>query len=334
MKQVVIGIHGLGNKPPKYLLKKWWKDAIKEGLNKNEIPDIFPKFEMVYWADIIYEKPLSKWEKNKKSPYYLDERYTKAPENYAQEEDTDFYQKVIDFVSNQLNNVFLNPDKTLNYSFITDFIVQNFFKDLDIYYSEDCKIGRNKNKKAKHLIRNRLIQVLDKYKDYQIMIVAHSMGSIIAYDVLTYLLPKAKIHTLVTIGSPLGLPIVISKIAAEYNKREQKNNFMATPPSVDSNWFNLADIRDKVSVNYKLHDDYNANYKGVTPTDFNVINNFPKNPHKSFGYLRSPEMTGIFKDFINKRRKKITHQILDQLENVVDGIKEKAAFVKDQLKIN
>ena len=64
MKQVIIGIHGLGNKPPKYLLKKWWKDSIKEGFNKNGFKNELPEFELVYWADILNQKPLNNWEKD------------------------------------------------------------------------------------------------------------------------------------------------------------------------------------------------------------------------------------------------------------------------------
>jgi len=35
MKNVIIGIHGLSNKPEPQILKKGWKDAILEGLKKN-----------------------------------------------------------------------------------------------------------------------------------------------------------------------------------------------------------------------------------------------------------------------------------------------------------
>ena len=31
---VIIGIHGLGNKPSPPLLAKWWKEAIREGLSR------------------------------------------------------------------------------------------------------------------------------------------------------------------------------------------------------------------------------------------------------------------------------------------------------------
>ncbi|MRT93928.1 hypothetical protein [Ancylomarina sp. 16SWW S1-10-2] len=334
MKKVIIAVHGLGNKPPKYLLEKWWKDAIKEGFSKNGIKNELPEFELVYWADILYEKPLNKWEKDTKNPYYLDEPYTKSPKNPVVE-DTSFQQDVIDFISNQVNKIFLNEDKTLNYGFITDFILRNYFKDLEIYYTEMCESENDVACKAKYLIQKRIIEVIQKYKDYEITIIAHSMGSIITFDVLSFLLPEIKINNLVTIGSPLGLPVVISKIASEY-KNNNGHNYMATPPGVVNNWFNLSDIQDKVALNYKLNDDFNSNSIGVSPIDFMVVNDYEnnknKNPHKSFGYLRTPEMSQILSDFINKKEKSLANRLACKWEQIVDGIKVQAEMLKDRLK--
>ena len=58
MKNVIIGIHGLKNKPPKELLEKWWKTSISDGLNNIGQHDIEFQFELVYWADLEYSKPL------------------------------------------------------------------------------------------------------------------------------------------------------------------------------------------------------------------------------------------------------------------------------------
>ena len=85
MANVIIGIHGLGNKPPKHQLEHWWKLAMEEGLENNNYKVALPKFEMVYWADILCDKPLSEDEKNPESPYFMDETYTKATKNTAPE---------------------------------------------------------------------------------------------------------------------------------------------------------------------------------------------------------------------------------------------------------
>ena len=313
MKKIIIGIHGLGNKPPQDLLHKWWKDSIIEGLQSHGINKQLPDFELIYWADILYEKPLDYFEKDPENPYYLDEPYKEAPEA-VEVEDHSLRQKINDFISDQLNKIFLDDDKTLNYSFLTDMILKKYFRDLDIYYTQECEDIGDISCKARDLIRNRIAKSISKYKDYEILIVAHSMGSIIAFDVLNYIIPDKKINTLVTIGSPLGLPVVVGKIAAEQKSKNHGESIMATPPGITSKWFNMADIMDHVALNYKLADDFIANKGLVSPKDFLVQNNYQvngkKNPHKSFGYLRTPEFSAILNDFIGDKPLNIGQKVL------------------------
>ena len=334
MKKVIIGVHGLGNKPPKYLLQKWWKDAMLEGFNLSGIKKDLPHFEMVYWADILYEKPLNKWEKRKNKPFYLDEPYTKAARK-AQEENHFFQKKIISFIAHRLNKIFLRKDKTLNYSYITGAIMRRYFRDLEIYYKEKCKEENSSACKARKLIRNRLVETIKKYKDCEIFIIAHSMGSIITFDVLTFLVREVEINTLVTIGSPLGLPIIISKIAAEQKKKLNGYNIMATPVGITNNWFNLADIRDHIALKYQLADDFIKNDKGVFPTDFLVNNNYEinklKNPHKSFGYLRTPEFSKILSDFIGEDKLNVRQKVAGKVQNIVGRLKEQSKVLKDKL---
>ncbi len=63
-KIVIIGLHGLGNKPAKRLLRSWWKKSMIEGLNKIEGSQKRFKFSMTYWADIMYPRPLDPRENN------------------------------------------------------------------------------------------------------------------------------------------------------------------------------------------------------------------------------------------------------------------------------
>lgn len=334
MKKVIIGIHGLGNKPPKYLLQKWWKDAMIEGINLSGIRQSLPKFELVYWADILYDKPLNRWEKDKDNPYFLDEPYIKAPEIIIDKKHP-FQEKIIGFISEQLNNIFLNEDNSLNYSFITDAILKKYFRDLEVYYMEECKDETKVNCRARDLIQERLVQYITKYNNNDIMIIAHSMGSIITFDVLSFLIPEARINTLVTIGSPLGLPIVVSKIAAEQKKKLKGKSIMATPPGVTSNWFNLADITDHVAINYKLADDFRENVRGILPTDLLVNNNYEingkKNHHKSFGYLRTPEFSKILSDFIADEKLNAGQKVLKTVQGFIEKVRERYKIVKDKL---
>ena len=59
MDKIIIGIHGLGNKPPKDLFDNWWQQSIAEGLKRIGRPRHDFNFELVYWADSLHPVPLN-----------------------------------------------------------------------------------------------------------------------------------------------------------------------------------------------------------------------------------------------------------------------------------
>ena len=126
-------------------------------------------------------------------------------------------------------------------------------------------------------------------------------------------------------GSPLGLPVVISKIADEYKQRGVELNKIRTPPGVTKNWYNFSDILDNVAFNYKLSDYYAENDYGVKPVDILVTNNYEsngiRNPHKSFGYLRTPEFSKILYDFILAEKLSFKQKVSRQIIRISDNIK-------------
>ncbi|MCU4164370.1 hypothetical protein [Carboxylicivirga caseinilyticus] len=312
MKKIIIGIHGLGNKPPKYLLEKWWLEAMEEGLINSEYKSQIPTFELVYWADILYEMPLDYWMKDISSSYYLDEPYIKSSGN-KHFKDTLHRKNLNARILEFFNSVFLKKDKTQKHRFISDFIIQKYFFELEVYYSEKNNEGSDFNFKAKRLIQKRLYSILHKYKGYDIMLVAHSMGSIIAFDVLSKIHPIT-INTFITIGSPLGFPIVISEIAKEKERINLESNLIKSPDCIQNKWYNQADLLDKVAINHNLSEIYEPNKSGIKPIDILVSNDYQVNgqlnPHKSFGYLRTPEFSSVLRNFISDNSNELKNQII------------------------
>lgn len=337
MQQVIIGIHGLGNKAPKFVLEQWWKDSIREGMTQAKSPKCLPEFEMVYWADILHDKPLDRWSNDEDSPYYLNEPFQRAPQQMEIEEHT-IRQKVNGFISEKLSDIFLNDDKSLNYSFITDNILKRHFPDLDAYYKDDTPSESEMPKHVRDQIRERLVQVINKYKDREIMILAHSMGTIVSYDVLNFLTPDISIHSLITMGSPLGLPIVIGKIAAEQKIRLNGKSVLSSPPGISGHWYNLADITDHVALHRKLADDFLSNETGIQPIDILVNNTYQingvKNPHKSFGYLQSPEFISILDGFITDPKLSRTQRVLVSIQTLLGKVKAKQQLLKNKFNMN
>lgn len=303
MSKVIIGVHGLGNKPPKELLEQWWKVAIDEGLNAIGKSFTNYQFELVYWADILHEKPLDIKCSNKEDPLCLLEKYVPSS-GLMKAEDHSTRKRILDFVSKEVDSIFLNKDFSLNYSFVTDSVIRHWFRDLDLYYGSD---GFESNPAhVRERIRKRMTTVLKKYRNEEVLVVAHSMGSIIAYDVLSFEVPRFPIDSLYTIGSPLGVPVVKSKIAAERKVNHRKTAHLTTPQNVHRKWYNFSDLEDRVAYNYRLADDYRINRKLVKPQDFIVENDYEingeKNPHKSYGYLRTREFSIKVAEFLEYRK--------------------------------
>lgn len=319
MAKVIICIHGLGNKPSRELLTKWWRRSIREGLSGIGKYIFNPKVVMVYWADILYDKPLDENISDPNDQYFLEEKYIPAPKNYIPEKH-ETRKKILDFIEKQVDKLFLNKDLSINYSFISDFIIHKYFKDLETYYSQKQLAKNGKNISARNVIRKRLADILNQHKNDEIFLIAHSMGTIVAYDVLVLQLTTTSIDTFATIGSPLGIPTVISKFAAEFKNVFNDSHKPSTPALVKRFWYNFSDIEDKVAINYNLADDYGANENGIKAIDFVVNNNYIKNgernPHKAYGYLRTPEFSKVLFEFLIQDRMKITIWFLNILNNI------------------
>lgn len=290
MSKVIIGIHGMGNKPERKQLEKWWKAAIHEGLEKT-IRYRFIRFQLVYWASIIHEKPIKI--SDLKEPYQRGMTISSDPVEIS------FKRKVRDEINNQIDNIFLEKNGSLNFTHLTDFILKHFAGDLDRYYNGTIK---EENKyRTRELVCEQLSEKLFKNRRKKIMLIAHSMGSIIAWDVLNKYVPDIGIDTLVTIGSPLGLPFVRGRLLMELANNEGSSPILKTPENIRTNWFNLSDFRDRVAMSYDLRNDFLPNSRHIQPMDMLVENNYifddKSNHHKSYGYLRCREMSRIISDF-------------------------------------
>ncbi|MBN1649766.1 MAG: hypothetical protein JW857_00480 [Bacteroidales bacterium] len=320
MAKVIIGIHGLGNKPPKELLEKWWKKAILEGFNKLALPVPEFKFELVYWADLVYRYPENPEITDKKDPYFLEEPYTPSPAEEATKiTNHSWRKKILQFIEKELEKVFLNEDLSLNYADVSDAIMYKYFMELEMYYG-----ASNEQITLKQKTRNRLLQLIEKHKFDDLMILSHSMGTIIAYDVLQFELKNKSIHTFVTMGSPLGLPFIRAKIAKEI-KTTGIQLKIATPECVTKSWINFADLEDKIALNFDLNNDFTSNSKGIQVADYEIKNDYSvngiKNPHKIYGYLRSKEFIEQLQLFLSEKKELSIRNIVKDIRKIGHQIK-------------
>ncbi|MFH0974204.1 MAG: hypothetical protein V1874_00305 [Spirochaetota bacterium] len=300
-KKIIIGIHGLANKVPDDLLEEWWIKSIREGLSYIGHPGTSFVFKSVYWSDILYEKPLDINEKNKKSPLYEDEPYLPGnTEDYKNFSPSKNKKQFLDSVEKKLDKLFLEENRLINPDKIADMFIRHLYKDLDFYFNHTSSKLEDNGVPVKNVIRKRLADVLSKYRNKQILLIAHSMGTIVAYDVLTQTLPDANVHTLITLGSPLALPNIIKKIHAGQGTN-YKTGTLPSPENISHKWYNFADLNDPVALVYNISDDFNKNSRGLGPEDVIIHNNYKQNgkynAHKLFGYLRAPQTANAIYDF-------------------------------------
>jgi hypothetical protein len=307
MDKVILGIHGLANKPDKATLAAWWQKAILEGLQKNlQIPPTEFQFEMVYWADLLYKHHLHSDECFTFDKLYNNEPYVEAKEGALHKHEI----SIMDRVRAGMFDVVGDTADFLKVRFgvdsFADFLIGRLLKDLDFYYDEKRQIvDRNSSQGlAKTILRQELLDCLVPLKGKSIMLIAHSMGSIIAYDALRDLGRRDagfQVSHLVTIGSPLGLPHVKAKII----KERTYDHSVRTPSVVSQSWLNLADRKDPVAADIQLKGDYLGNAAKVEVRDDIVSNDYvgpaesKPNHHKSYGYLRTPEISEHIAAFLS-----------------------------------
>ena len=299
MPKIVIGIHGLGNKPPKEILEKWWKQAIADGLYHHNYSGVKFEFELVYWADILHPLPLNINETDKANQLYLSEPYSSG--QFAElTEPMTFREKALDYLEKYSDKILLNGAMSLKLPPFTELFIHRYLRDLEIYYSSSLINHNGTKRPVREVIIARLVDVLKKHKNKKIFLIAHSMGAIITHDALIDNVPDINIDTLVTIGSPLGQKYHIKKMQTEHSSGSRDK--LKVPNNICRYWYNLSDLEDQVAVNHNLAKIYKSDSKSVQIKDMIVENKFVssgvRNPHKSYGYLRTPEFALIMCNFL------------------------------------
>ena len=111
-------------------------------------------------------------------------------------------------------------------------------------------------------------------KNEPCVVVAHSLGTIVAYNLLMNRNKRSNIKALITIGSPLGIEAIWSRLPSDSPPRK-------APEGVGS-WFNARDAQDTVAL-YELSADV---YRGnPVVTNYSGVKNSSDNQHGIVQYL-------------------------------------------------
>ncbi len=163
-------------------------------------------------------------------------------------------------------------------------------EELDRYFKNEDKIASQVREQLKQALRPMLEE------GHKVLLIGHSLGSIIAYDSLWALSQlehhPGKIDLFLTIGSPLGMNYVQKRLLG----RNYKDHHKKYPANI-RNWVNITAVGDITPLDRSLADDYKDMLKpGMTESikDYSKgIYNYFRNQnglnfHRSYGYLVNP----------------------------------------------
>ncbi|SMY35631.1 hypothetical protein PMAL9190_02000 [Photobacterium malacitanum] len=277
MYPVIIAIHGRGNKLPTTTLSAHWQQALNHGLQRYSQSRLHPQidFKMAYYADHYYQQPL-----------VLSATPTTAmPQIHAinhllADSSTHYNHQLTTSTSHWTANIAeWIEDKLSVFSFISKPFLKSLLPDIHHYF-HDAKYQK--------AVEQPLLKLLNQYQHRPIILLSHSMGTVIAYNVLHQLSRQTtppQISTWFTFGSPLGLTSVKGFLPQITQQPSVKK--LATPDCVTEQWINVSDKRDLVCIDHDLSDDYLTNRHQIKPQDCYITNEYPGNAHKSYGYLWS-----------------------------------------------
>jgi len=138
--------------------------------------------------------------------------------------------------------------------------------------------------KVRDEIRTRFLDTTSAVAARPHVVIAHSMGTVITYDVLKRVAESDDVDAVITIGSPLGLSEIQDQMKPDYTAR---NGY----PSKVTSWANYADRLDPVcGADPKIANDYRRNDEEVI--DDEIVKNSGWFRHPAGKYLRQSSLQG------------------------------------------
>ena len=294
-QSLVIYVHGIGTHPAPDVLKLQWDLAL---FGK----DLGERSRMAYWADLLHATPaIPATPAAKTAAARRAAAQAAAAEEAAQRDDdptglditrllaragVDPEQADAEAFAQQLLQVLGAPPQPLVIGPgrkllplppalrrpMSKLFLEAFVADMAAYFFRQGM--RDK-------IRQRLLDALKAAAGQPVTLVAHSLGSVVAYEVLSALGASAgKVEALVTLGSPLGIAEVQDWLEPDTRQ----------VPAGVARWHNFADPLDPVAMDKRLAGDFKP---AATIQDELIVNSHSRriegfNPHSAVGYLAHP----------------------------------------------
>lgn len=184
---------------------------------------------------------------------------------------------------------------------IGDPAIRSTIEETLVYFQNSKGIGA----RIRGMLQDRLLLAFEN--DQPVLIIGHSMGSVIAFDALWELSHVHevghRVSQLLTIGSPLGLHFVQKRLIGANEKGARKY------PANIRNWVNISAMGELTALDREFAGDYREmvsqgllesivdHHKGV----YNYYRDSAGlNVHRSYGYLVNPVMGKAVSDWLDR----------------------------------
>lgn len=308
MAKKIIFIHGRAQKPAENDLKALWYESVSHGLHRDfgdagqTLFDNVTK-EFVYYGNfsnaflgVPDEDPASRFEALETLKGYTKSQFGKS--TYKKVSKAGFLKEALaDTFSAVLGKLHLA--QPLIAAVAPD--MAHYWEEEESYFGSDIR----------NTLTPRLQAAFDN--DDQILLVAHSLGTMISYDNLWKFShygeyrhqygSNKKVDLFITLGSPLSDENVKAKLKGADHAGRKKY------PTNIRQWCNIAAEDDYISHDGKLRNDYkdmmklgmvSGGIRDIHPIYNLNVRNGKSNPHSSIGYLINPKFTEVLHEWLSR----------------------------------
>jgi subtilisin family serine protease len=300
--RTIIYVHGIGNKPIQSILKCQWDNALFDF-------DLGERSRLAYWVNREYypepatdtcqggdtvrleDEPAGRGlnVKRRLAAVSLTDEVTEVTEDAR-------HQRLLLTIARKMQTAGAPPRprgagargvgaKVLPFEGLRDWVTRKltraFLRDVNDYFFVP---------KRREAMRRSVLERIEAGGG-PFVVIGHSQGSMIAYDVLQSLGADVDVPLFVTIGSPLGITEVQDQVKRLTNQRT-----LAVPAGVQQ-WVNVADPLDPVALDKDLSGEFSPSSRIRDVTEGNPDS--PRNPHSGTGYLRTPPVRDAVHDTVS-----------------------------------
>jgi len=175
--------------------------------------------------------------------------------------------------------------------------VENTAAEINRYFDNTDNVAWE----IRNILKQKLRPLIEKKEP--ILLIGHSLGSVIAYDTLWELSHQEGLHVKIdflTVGSPLGMHYVQRRLMGMKGEGER------TYPMLIRHWINLSSEGDIVALERNFHNSFKhmlkqGMVKSIEDHSHSIYNYYRSDEgldcHRSYGYLVNPAVGSIIAEW-------------------------------------